>query len=220
LLKIKIDKESSIIFDCDGVLIDSNKMKIKIFKNILKKKQFPRDAISEFIKHHKKNAGVSRYNKIDRLFRKLKINNLNLKKEILKEISNRFKEEYMNLSLTCGCEDFLKYLKYKKINSYVLTGSDEKELNNIFRKKKIKKYFRYILGSPSDKYENFNKFIHTINYNVANYYFGDSKLDYQVSKKINFKFIFVKKFSDQPLFAKEIISKCDEISNFLHLRYK
>ena len=72
----------------------------------------------------------------------------------------------------------------KRINSYVLTGSDEIELNNIFRKKGIKKYFKLILGSPVNKFKNFNKFSKHVNTKVPNYYFGDSRLDYQVAKKL------------------------------------
>ena len=219
MLKIKIDIKSSFIFDCDGVLIDSNRMKIRIFEKILKKNQFSKEAIVDFIHHHKKHAGISRYIKINRLFTKLKINDQSFKKNILNEISNSFKEEYMKLNLTAGCEDFLIYLKKKRINSYVLTGSDEIELNNIFRKKGIKKYFKLILGSPVNKFENFNKFSKHVNTKVPNYYFGDSRLDYQVAKKINFNFIFVKQFSDQPLLIKEIYSKCNVINNFTRLNY-
>ena len=56
-------KYKSIIFDCDGVILNSNEIKTASFKKILV--QFNRNAVNEFLNYHKNNGGVSRYIKIE-----------------------------------------------------------------------------------------------------------------------------------------------------------
>ena len=66
-------KYKSIIFDCDGVILNSNKIKTESFRKILR--NFDKRAIQEFIDYHENNGGLSRYIKLDYLK-----NKLNLKK--------------------------------------------------------------------------------------------------------------------------------------------
>ena len=60
---IKISKYKSLIFDCDGVILNSNKIKSNAFRKVLKK--FNQIAVDEFIKYHKDNGGISRYIKFE-----------------------------------------------------------------------------------------------------------------------------------------------------------
>ena len=219
MLEIDIHENSSIIFDCDGVLLDSNKIKIKVFKDILKKYKFPESKIKNFINYHKKNAGISRYKKIDLLFNQMKLSDVYLKKRILFDISKKIEINLIKLSFTKGCKKFLQYLYKRKIKTFILTGSDEKELKRIFTKKNYKKYFNFILGRPNDKHKNFKKIKKNISLKVNNYYFGDSKLDYEVAKKNRINFIFVKDFTDQPSFIKKKEQRFNVIKNFSKLKF-
>ena len=56
---IEFNKYNSIIFDCDGVILNSNQIKTNAFRKVLK--QFNNKAIDEFIQYHKDNGGISRY---------------------------------------------------------------------------------------------------------------------------------------------------------------
>ena len=58
-----MNKYKSIIFDCDGVILNSNKIKTKSFREILR--EFDARAVQEFIDYHKNNGGISRYIKLD-----------------------------------------------------------------------------------------------------------------------------------------------------------
>ena len=62
---IELSKYKSIIFDCDGVILNSNEIKTNAFKKVLK--QFNNQAIDEFIQYHKDNGGISRYIKFENL---------------------------------------------------------------------------------------------------------------------------------------------------------
>ena len=57
-MKYKIN----IIFDFDGVILNSNQIKTKAFKTISAKFGFAQS--EELIKYHIKNGGISRYEKI------------------------------------------------------------------------------------------------------------------------------------------------------------
>mgnify|MGYP003325992022 CR=1 FL=1 len=53
----------AIVFDFDGVLVDSVNIKTKAFSYIYKK--YGTDIVSKVIKHHELNGGMSRYEKFD-----------------------------------------------------------------------------------------------------------------------------------------------------------
>ena len=55
----KISEYNSLIFDCDGVILNSNEIKTSCFRKILKR--YNQDAVEDFIDYHKKNGGISRY---------------------------------------------------------------------------------------------------------------------------------------------------------------
>ena len=53
----------TIAFDCDGVLINSNEIKTKSFLNTVL--PYGENEAKSFIKYHKENFGVSRYEKFN-----------------------------------------------------------------------------------------------------------------------------------------------------------
>ena len=48
-----------IIFDCDGVILDSNEAKSEAFRSCLAHED--RVHVDEFITYHEKNQGISRF---------------------------------------------------------------------------------------------------------------------------------------------------------------
>ena len=51
-----------IIFDFDGVIVESVKVKSNAFSELYK--QFGKDVVQKVIRHHEANGGVSRFEKI------------------------------------------------------------------------------------------------------------------------------------------------------------
>ena len=54
-----------IIFDCDGVILDSNNLKIKAMEAALLKSNFPKNKIKKSIKFFNDNFGMSRFYHVD-----------------------------------------------------------------------------------------------------------------------------------------------------------
>jgi HAD superfamily hydrolase (TIGR01549 family) len=87
--------------------------------------------------------------------------------------------------------------KYKKQNWLIVSGSNQNELQQVFKKRKIDKYFDSgIYGSPKDKITILNELRSASKLKKKTIYFGDSLYDYECSKKCNIDFCFVSKWSE------------------------
>ena len=130
-----------IIFDCDGVVFDSNYLKNKIFKRVLLKENISRKHISDFLDYHKLHGGKPRLEKfiyLEKII--LKNKKKDISKRLLKSYGNLTKKMYINeAKFVTGIILFLKIIKtnFKNINCYIVSGSDEKELISVFKNKGI-----------------------------------------------------------------------------------
>ena len=56
-----------LIFDCDGVILDSNRLKSKAFAYALPGE--PIQLVQAFVDYHQKRGGISRYEKFSHYFK-------------------------------------------------------------------------------------------------------------------------------------------------------
>ena len=144
-----INESKIIIWDFDGVIIRSNKIRTMSFKKSLD--FLNKDDLSRFIEYHENNGGLSRYHKLDWLKKELNINFDNgfvlekFSKECCKQILKTKPIIFENLNIIS---------KDKKNKHYIASGSDQKELRSICKAFNIDQYFSKILGSPISKIEN------------------------------------------------------------------
>ena len=86
--------------------------------------------------------------------------------------------------------------KTKKVKWMVASGGDEKELNHLFKEKKIDQFFdEGIYGSPASKHEIIENQQKKLNFLPA-LFLGDSLYDIQTAQKYNLDFIFVSGWTD------------------------
>ena len=120
----------NIIFDFDGVIVNSHKIKTKAFFETFK--SYGKKIANASQKFHKKNIGRSRYYKFKFILRKY------LKKEIKKKeikildqkFENFTKNKIEKLKPSKHLIDFLK--KNKKVyNFYISTGTPQKKIIKI-----------------------------------------------------------------------------------------
>lgn len=191
---MNLEKYNTIIFDCDGVILDSNIIKSNAFYTVAK--QFGTKIADQFHLYHVNNGGLSRYIKF-----KFLIENL-LNEEFSKTLHEKLLSEYENLilkqliesELTDGIDLFLT--KHKNVKKIVVSGGDEKELNYVFQKKALTNYFLKIKGSPKSKYENIEDLKSERLLIEPILFIGDSKLDYEVAIHYNFDFLFLYGYSE------------------------
>lgn len=174
----------NIIFDFDGVILDSVPVKTEAFRKLFE--QFPNDKVEELIKFHIKNAGISRYIKIKYFFEEILFQSVS-EDEILK-YANRYseltKEELTNPKYII--KDSIDFIKenYQKYNMHIASGADENDLKYICDKLELTSYFLSINGSPRNKYEIVKDILKNNKYNKKEIILiGDSINDYVVAQK-------------------------------------
>jgi phosphoglycolate phosphatase-like HAD superfamily hydrolase len=204
-------KNIQIIFDFDGVILNSHIIKAKAFYEIFK--IFGKIKAKNAQKYHLGKAGISRYKK----FTYIKKNILKNVKITNQKLNNLFRRYCLNKILNLKIEKkLLNFLKsnYKKYDFYISTGSPQSEIIYILKKKKLYKFFRKAYGSPSTKFEHIKKIK---KYNKKTIFIGDSIDDYRAAKKTNTSFLLKTHNQNKKLFCKLNINK---ISNYSNLEKK
>ena len=188
------EEYESFFFDCDGVILDSNEIKTKAFRDSLKGE--PEEYIDQFIKYHQENQGIDRYKKLKYYFSDIKkISNFEKNYlDCLKVYADLCKKELIKANYVIGVEKYLKKIKDLGKQMYVVSGSDHDELNQIFKIRKLDSYFNEIYGSPMSKIDILNELC--LNSKMPGIYFGDSKSDMNAALKYDLFFVYVYEHSN------------------------
>ena len=96
---------------------------------------------------------------------------------------------------------------------FVVSGSDEKELIQVFIKRGIDHYFEKIYGSPTNKAENTSKVVSNMKKPIIGLFFGDSKSDYDAATFFGIDFVLVKDYSEWEN-GLEIVDHKNSINSF------
>lgn len=140
----------AIVFDFDGVLVESVAVKGRAFVELYK--DYGPDVQRQVLDYHLRNGGVSRQEKILYLHSHL-LGAIPDNTEI-ERLSHCFsqlvQEEVINSAWVPGAEDFLK--KYsEKIPLFVASATPQHELERIVEARGMRSYFRNVYGSPVKK---------------------------------------------------------------------
>lgn len=175
----------NIIFDFDGVILNSHIIKTKAFYEIFKK--YGKNIAIKAKKFHKNNIGKSRYFKFKFIFKNYL--NKRINKAELINLENSF-DKFVEKKMTKlePSKYLINFLKNKKKihNFYISTGTPQKKIIKILQNKKLVYFFNNIYGSPTSKITHINR-IKKIDKNIL--FIGDSLEDYKVAKKTGVKFI-------------------------------
>ena len=219
---INLNKYNFIIFDCDGVILDSNLIKFKGFYFAINEED--KIDYNKFEKFLIDNPHLSRFEKFEHFFKKIRNKN-NFKLELNNALDNYSLFTLKNIKkaqFVLGFENFIKKLKKLNITLYVISATFENDLIEILKYKNILKEFKCVLGSPENKDINFKKVLKFTKSNNG-LSFGDSKNDYLISKKYGLDFVFVNYFPDWKNFKKvkdlDYLIKDFNLKNFNFSQY-
>lgn len=147
----ELENKKVILWDFDGVILDSMDVREKGFRQVLS--GYAEDQVERLLDYHNKNGGLSRYVKF-RYFLK-EILEEEVDEEIVAEMSDKF-SEIMRKELTTKERlipevlDFIK-AKHAKFDMHIVSGSDGDELRFLASQLGISHYFKSIQGSPKPK---------------------------------------------------------------------
>lgn len=180
----------TILWDFDGVILDSMKIRDWGFEEIFK--FFDKDKVSLLLEYHRKNGGLSRYVKIRYFFEVILGKNIN--EYELQKYANQFsllmRDKLVNPKNLI--QESLNFIKenHKKYNFHIVSGSDQNELQFLCKELKINHFFISINGSPVPKNDLVKRILKSFNYNKnETLLIGDSINDYNASKVNNIFFL-------------------------------
>ncbi len=199
---MKISKYKSIIFDCDGVILNSNKIKTDAFKAATS--SFGEEASNRLVEYHLMNGGISRYHKFDYFLSSILKSDFNENKQaILTQLLETYAENtYRGLltsQITFGLKNFRDITKGQ--SWMIVSGGDQNELISVFKIKEISEFFDSgIYGSPDTKNQILGREIRNGNIKFPALFLGDSRLDHEVATLHGLDFIFVSAWTEFSLF--------------------
>lgn len=143
------DEPSIIIFDFDGVILESTEIKTRAFARLFEHHPEHVDAVVEL---HLRHAGVSRYEKFRMIHRD--ILELPLDDPELERLGTEFSRIALDEILRCpfvpGAREFLE-ARHRTHELYVASGTPEEELREIVRHRELEPFFRAAYGTPATK---------------------------------------------------------------------
>lgn len=194
--KIKFSEYRCIVFDCDGVILDSNKIKTDAFRFVLRNE--PEDIVEKFIGYHKTNGGISRYVKFEYYVKTLKTDKSppSSVDKYVTEYSDRVKEQLIGCPLIPGVKNLLEIFNKMKIPCVVNSGGDQEEIREVFTIRDLHHFFIDILGSPATKSENLDYLLQNSILSNPSLFIGDALSDYKAAENHGMDFIYLSGYSE------------------------
>jgi phosphoglycolate phosphatase-like HAD superfamily hydrolase len=178
----------ALIFDFDGVLVESSDIKTAAFRQLFA--VYP-EKVDEIVEFHKKNMGISRYVKFKHIYKHILQEPLSLNDENI--LGERFSQlvlaEVIKAPFVKGALEFLKNNKNKYL-FFVASGTPETELVSIIEQREMRSLFKAFYGSPLPK----SGIIKVIlsSYNLAKHevvFVGDADSDKAAAKETGIPFV-------------------------------
>jgi len=191
MMSLNLNKYRTIIFDCDGVLLNSNKIKTDAFRDV--GLHYGLEISDALVSYHIENGGISRYKKFQYMWEVLLGKKLNQDK--VEGLSKQYGAIVREMLLDCEVVESLELLRRATIPSgwMVVSGGDQKEIREIFNKRNLTSFFDLgIFGSPDAKEVILKREAECGNISQPALFFGDSKYDHieAVKAKLDFCFIY------------------------------
>lgn len=146
-----LSKYKVILWDFDGVIMDSMPIRSKGFELVLA--QYPKAQVDELMAYHELNGGLSRYVKFRYFFEQIRKETIT-EAQVL-ELAAQFSEIMLSLLLDekLLIPDSVEFIKanWQNFQMHIVSGSDGKELKMINDELGLSKYFITINGSPTPK---------------------------------------------------------------------
>lgn len=179
------------IFDCDGVLLDSARVKSRAFRDAAL--PYGEDAAAQLVEYHRRAGSIGREARLLWFFR-----------AVLGREPGPGEMEAMNQRLTAsilhgtlcapkvpGVEAFLRANSGR---CAVVSGIETEELRLILEHHGLSSYFEYAWGGPRSKALIFREMRHRIDGPAV--YYGDTEQDYLDARNAGLEFVWVRGCSE------------------------
>jgi phosphoglycolate phosphatase-like HAD superfamily hydrolase len=190
---LNIRDYATLVFDCDGVVLDSNRIKREAFR--VAAAPWGRQAADKLVSYHLANGGISRYAKFAHFLEHIVPEHASQTigpsmNEMLAAFAKAVRQGLSNCRVTEGLEDLR--LTTRHARWLIASGGDQQELREVFAARKLVDWFNGgVFGSPDDKKLILSREFSQGNIVAPAVYLGDSKYDYECARSVGLDFIFV-----------------------------
>lgn len=198
-MKIDITKYKTIVFDCDGVVLDSNVVKTEAYFRTAKNLGATDAQAQALVDYHVNLGGISRYHKFDYYIREILFQPVTETaiQALLDDFSKELETGLMQCDLAKGLFDLRTATP--NANWMILSGGDQQEIRTLFAKRKIDHMFDGgLFGSPDNKDEVLTREIANANIQLPALFVGDSKYDFEAANRAGLDFIFLSDWTEVP----------------------
>lgn len=194
---IDIKKYKSIVFDCDGVILNSNLVKTEAYYRTAKNLGATDSQAQALVDYHVRLGGISRYHKFDWYLREVLMQPVT--QEAIQQLLNEFGRELEVVLMSCDIASGLPALRErsKLANWIILSGGDQEEIRALFTKRDLAQYFDGgLFGSPDNKDTVLVREKGNGNIQLPALFIGDSKYDYEAATRAGLDFVFMSDWTE------------------------
>lgn len=185
-----LQRYTTLVFDCDGVILDSNKVKRDAFYYAaIPYGEAPARALVDY---HTQNGGISRFVKFEKFL--CEMVELPVTDAAMQELLDRFELSSKQGLLECAVAPGLAELKAATSHArwMVVSGASQAELHEVFAARGISHFFDAgIFGSPVSKDDILAREIASGNLQQPALFLGDSRYDHVASTRAGLDFVFI-----------------------------
>lgn len=190
-----MQKTKAVIFDFDGVILDSADIKTEAFIELFNKYPEHQEAIK---KYHIEHQGITRFKKFEWIYKTLlkQPYNEDVKKRLGQDFSALVFKKVMNAKAIPGAIEFLETLNQNNIPAYIASGTPDEELKKILEGRELSGYFKAAYGSNISKEQAIDRVAEDEGLTYSELLFiGDATTDYRAATSKNVPFVAV--YSDE-----------------------
>ena len=149
----------AIIFDFDGVLVESVDIKTQAFGEMYA--EHGADVVAQVENYHLRHAGISRFDKF-RYFQTGLLGGLPLTDQDVTDLAEKFSklvtDKVVSAPMVGGAQDFLDSC-LRRLPMFIVSGTPTTEMGVILERRELNRYFTDYWGSPTGKNENIAKLL-------------------------------------------------------------
>ena len=179
----------AIIFDFDGVILDSVDIKTKAFARLFE--EYGPATVDKVVRYHLDQCGVSRFRKFEHIYRSILCRPLPAEES--KRLGERFStlvfDEVARSPWIPGALEFLGG-HYKNFQFFVASGTPQEELDRIIHYRQLEPFFAGVFGSPITKDDIIRRILQTHGIkNEETVFVGDAMSDLEAAEACSIQFI-------------------------------
>lgn len=185
----KVPCYRSYVFDCDGVVLDSNRLKTEAFR--LAAMPYGAEAAEALVTHHVANGGISRFAKFRHFLDEIVGDESDAPAldRLLEDYAEAVREGLLRCGVAAGLADLRK--RTADARWMIVSGGSQEELRAVFAERGLDALFDGgIFGSPDTKEEILAREIASGNIRRPGVFIGDSVYDHRSATGAGLDFVF------------------------------